>query len=77
MIDPTMDITMDELELILGGLSEDGKISAEAEAAIQKRIDEGRERGLPFLEVKRQLRSKLGPEQGVAMGAAVEKLWYK
>ena len=76
MIDPTMDITMDELKLILGGLA-DGKISKEAEAAIQKRIDEGRERGLPLLEVKRQLRALLGPQEGVLMAAAVEKLWYK
>ena len=76
MIDPTMDITMDELELVLGGISQDGKISKEAAAAIQKRIDEGRERGLPMLEVKRQFRSKLNAEQGVTVAAAVEKLWY-
>lgn len=77
MINPVMDITTDELQLIMGGLSADGKISKEAEAAIQKRIDEGRERDLPLLEVKRQLRAKLGPEEGVIMGAAVDKLWYK
>ena len=75
MIDPTMDITMEELELILGGLS-DGKISKEAAAAIQARIDEGRERGLPMLEVKRQFRAKLNAEQGLAVAKAVEKLWY-
>ena len=76
MIDPTMDITMEELELVLGGISDDGQISKEAAAAIQKRIDEGRERGLPMLEVKRQFRSKLNAEQGVTVAAAVEKLWY-
>ena len=77
MVDPTMDITMDELKTIIDGLSADGKISKEAEAAIQKRIDEGRERGLPLLEVKRQLRAKPSAEEGVLIGAAVEKLWYK
>lgn len=77
MIDPTMDITMDELKTILDGLTPDGKISKEAEEAIQKRIDEGRERGLPLLEVKRQLRSKLGPDDGYAVASAVGKLWYK
>ena len=77
MIDPTMDIKQDELDLILGGLGADGNISAEAEKAIMARIEEGRERGLPLLEVKRQLRAKLGPEEGVCMAAAVDKLWYK
>lgn len=77
MIDPTMDITMDELKLVLGGLSADGSISKEAEEAIQKRIDEGRERGLPLLEVKRQLRAKAMADEGALIAAAVEKLWYK
>ena len=77
MIDPTMDITMDELKLIVDGLSADGKISKEAEDAIQKRIDEGRERGLNLLEVKRQIRAKSSADEGVLIAAAVEKLWYK
>lgn len=77
MIDPTMDIKQDELDLILGGLGADGKISKEAEKAIMARIEEGRERGLPLLEVKRQLRAKISAEEGVVMGAAIDKLWYK
>lgn len=77
MIDPTMDITMDELKLVLGGLSADGTISKEAEEAIQKRIDEGRKRDLPLLEVKRQFRALSSAEEGVLLAAAVEKLWYK
>ena len=77
MIDPTMDIKQDELDLILGGISADGKISKEAEKAIMARIEEGRERGLPLLEVKRQLRAKLMPDEGVRVAAAVDELWYK
>lgn len=77
MIDPTMDITMDELKLVLDGISADGKISKEAETAIQKRIDEGRERGLPLLEVKRQFRALSNADEGVILDAAVEKIWYK
>ena len=77
MIDPTMDITMDELKLVLGGLSADGSISKEAEEAIQKRIDEGRKGDLPLLEVKRQFRALSNAEEGVLLAAAVEKLWYK
>ena len=41
MIDPTMDITMDELNLILGGLSDDGQISKEAEEQKVKTSREG------------------------------------
>jgi len=66
MIDPTMDITMKELELILGGLSDDGTISKEAEEALLARINEGKAKGYPnpMGEVKRQLRCKLSAEQG-------------
>ena len=77
MVDPTMDITMDEIKTVLDGISADGKANKAAAAVIQKRIDEGRERGLPLLEVKRQFRGKVNAEEGVAIAAAVDKLWYK
>ena len=40
MKDPTMDIPMEELELILAGISDDGKISEEAKKALLARIEE-------------------------------------
>ena len=77
MTDPTMDITAEEIKTVLEGISDGGKISKEASAVIKKRIKEGRERGLPLLEVKRQFRSTVSAEEGVAIAAAVDKLWYK
>ena len=74
MIDPTMDIPMDELQKILDGLK-DGKISKDAEKAILARIEQGRQMGLPKYEVKRQLRAILNADEGVAIAAAVDKLW--
>ena len=38
MQDPTMDIPMEELELILAGISDDGTISEEAEKVLLARI---------------------------------------
>ena len=77
MIDPTMDISREELDLILAGISDDGAISAEAEKAILARIEEGKARYNINTkgEVKRQLRCKLGPEEGKKVAAAVDKLW--
>ena len=77
MQDPTMNIPMEELELILAGISDDGKISKEAEKALLARIEEGKARGFinEMGEVKRQLRCKLGPVEGKKIAEAVEKLW--
>ena len=77
MKDPTMNIPMEELELILAGISDDGKISAEAKKALLARIEEGKARDYinPMGEVKRQLRCKLNAEQGKKIGDAVDKLW--
>ncbi len=77
MIDPTMNIPMEELELILAGISDDGKISAEAKKALLARIEEGKARGYinERGEVKRQLRCKLGPAEGKKIADAVDKLW--
>ena len=77
MIDPTMNIPMEELELILAGISDDGKISAEAKKALLARIEEGKARDFinPMGEVKRQLRCKLGPVEGKKIADAVDKLW--
>jgi hypothetical protein len=54
MKDPTMNIPMEELELILAGISDDGKISKEAEKALLARIEEGKARDYinPMGEVK-------------------------
>ena len=77
MKDPTMNIPMEELELILTGISDDGKISAEAKKALLARIEEGKARDFinPMGEVKRQLRCKLGPAEGKKIADAVDKLW--
>ena len=77
MIDPTMNIPMEELELILAGISDDGKISAEAKKALLARIEEGKSKGFinEMGEVKRQLRCKLNAEQGKKIADAVDKLW--
>ena len=77
MIDPTMNIPMEELELILAGISDDGKISKEAEKALLARIEEGKAKDYinSMGEVKRQLRCKLNAEQGKKLADAVDKLW--
>ena len=77
MKDPTMDIPMEELELILAGISDDGKISDEAKKALLARIEEGKKRDYinSMGEVKRQLRKDLGPYEGKKIADAVEKLW--
>jgi len=77
MKDPTMNIPMEEIELILAGISDDGKISKEAEKALLARIEEGRSRDYinPMGEVKRQLRCKVGPAEGKKIAEAVDKLW--
>lgn len=77
MIDPTMNIPMEEIQLILAGISDDGKISAEAKKALLARIEEGKAKGFinEMGEVKRQLRCKLGPVEGKKIADAVEKLW--
>ena len=70
-----MDISMEELELILKGLPGDGSISEEAEKAIRARIEEGKAKEYPMGEVKRQLRCKLNAEQGKRIADAIDKLW--
>ena len=77
MQDPTMNIPMEELELMLAGISDDGKISEEAKKALLARIEEGKARDYinPMGEVKRQLRCKLTAEQGKKLADAVDKLW--
>ena len=77
MKDPTMNIPMEELELILAGISDDGQISKEAEKALLARIEEGKARDFinPMGEVKRQLRCKLGPAEGKKIADAIDKLW--
>ena len=77
MQDPTMNIPMEELQLILAGISDDGKISAEAKKALLARIEEGKSRDYinPMGEVKRQLRCKLNAEQGKKIGDVIDKLW--
>lgn len=77
MQDPTMNIPMEELELMLAGISDDGKISEEAKKLLLARIEEGKARDYinPMGEVKRQLRCKLNAEQGKKLGDAVDKLW--
>ena len=77
MIDPTMNIPMEELEMILAGISDDGKISKEAEKALLARIEEGKAKDYinSMGEVKRQLRCMLGPVEGKKLADAVDKLW--
>ena len=77
MIDPTMNIPMEELEMILAGISDDGKISKEAEKALLARIEEGKAKDYinSMGEVKRQFRCKLGPVEGKKLADAVDKLW--
>ena len=75
MVHYQMDITKEELDLVLGGLSDDGKISKEAEKALLARIKEGKEKEYPMGEVKRQFRSTLGPYEGKKIADAIDKLW--
>jgi hypothetical protein len=75
MRDYTMDISKEEFDCMAGGVSADGKASKEAEKVILARIKEGKENDYPKLEVKRQLRSKLGPEEGRRVAIVVDKLW--
>ena len=77
MQDPTMNIPMEELELMLAGISDDGKISGAAKKALLARIEEGKARDYinPMGEVKRHLRCKLNAEQGKKLADAVDKLW--
>ena len=77
MKDPTMNIPMEELQLILAGISDNGEISEEAKKALLARIEEGRSREYinTMGEVKRQLRCKLGPVEGKKIADAVDKLW--
>ena len=77
MVEYKMDITKEELDKILAGLSDDGKISKDAEKAILARIKEGKENEYPMGEVKRQFRSTLGPVEGKKIADAVDKLWFK
>ena len=70
-----MDISMEELELILKGLPGDGSISEEAEKAILARIEEGKAEEYPMGEVKRQFRSQLTAEQGKRIADAIDMLW--
>lgn len=70
-----MGITQEELDLILGGLSDDGKISKEAEKALLARIEQGKAEEYPKGEVVRQLRAKLNAEQGLKVNKAIDKLW--
>ena len=74
MIDPTMGVTLEEQDRLYEGVK-DGKISKEAEKTIKGVIEEAHKRGLPKLEVKRQLRDKTTAEKGVAIAAALDKLW--
>ena len=75
MILYNMDISMEELEMILAGLPGDGTISDEAREAILARIEEGKAGEYPMGEVKRQFRSKLSAEQGKRIADAIDKLW--
>jgi hypothetical protein len=70
-----LDITKDELDGILKGLSDDGKISKDAEKAILARIKEGKEKEYPMGEVKREFRRTLGPVEGKKISDAIDKLW--
>jgi hypothetical protein len=70
-----MDISKEELELILKGLPGDGTISEEAENAILARIEEGKSKEYPMGEVKRQPRWWTTAEQGKKIADAIDKLW--
>ena len=58
-------------------ISDDGKISKEAEKALLARIKEGKAKDFinPMGEVKRQFRCKLGPAEGKKIADAIDKLW--
>ena len=42
---------------------------------IKSTMEEGKEKDYPKLELKRQLRCKLGPEEGRRVALVVDKLW--
>ena len=70
-----MDISKEELDLILSGLPGDGTISKEAEKAILARIEEGKSKEYPMGEVKRQFRADLDADDGKKIADAIDKLW--
>ena len=75
MVHYQMDITKEELDIVLGGLSDDGSISEEAKKVLLARIKEGKEKEYPMGEVKRQFRSTLTAEPGKKIADAIDKLW--
>ena len=75
MINPTMDISKEELDTVLKGIEDSGSISEEAEKIFLARINEGKERGLPIFEVKRQFRAHLDAGDGVKVAKAIDQLW--
>ena len=75
MVEPKMDITKEEMELILNGLADDGGISEEARKALLARIEEGKSKEYPMGEVKRQLRWRTNAELGKKIADAIDKLW--
>ena len=73
--DPEMGITQDELDSVLKGISDDGKISKEAEKVLLARIEEGKSKSYPMGEVKRQFRAHVGAAEGKKIADAIAKLW--
>ena len=70
-----LDVKMEDLDLILNGLSDDGKISEEAKKLLLAYIEKGKAEEYPMGEVKRQLRSKLTAAPGKKIADAIDKLW--
>ena len=70
-----MDVKMEDLDLILKGLSDDGEISEEAKKILLAYIEEGKSKEYPMGEVKRQLRWHLTAEPGKKIADAIDKLW--
>lgn len=75
MRDFSMNLTQEELDVLINGVSADGKATKEAEKVILARIKEGKEKDFPRLEVKRQLRCKLTGEEGRRVAIVFDKLW--
>ena len=76
IFDPTMDITQEEMDLVLGGISDDGKISKEAEKALKDRIAAAKAHGGYMIgEVKRQYRWHTDAVNGKKIADAIDKLW--
>ena len=76
IFDPTMDITREELDTVLGGLADDGSISKEAEAVILKRMEEAKAHGGYLIgEFKRQFRAKVSAEEGKKIADVIDRLW--